>query len=295
MNTWLPAYRFLATEGERQGCRVILTGGGGDEWLTITPFLAADLLRTFDLAGVYRLWHSIRRSHHRPGFALLRSLLWRFGARPILFPAARRLLDGVAPWALKFRRRLLSRPPKWIAPEGALRQQLDRRVEEHAARGRQVIGSFYIQEMRTALDHPLVSWESEEAYEIGQRSGVRVVQAFWDADLVDLLFRTPPFLLNQGGRNKGLVRESLARRFPDLGFERQKKVDATDFYSSVILQEGADAWQALGGTTALVGLGIIDQQHLCPAMEQILGRREARKAYRVWSVLNAEAWVRARV
>ena len=44
LNPWLPAYRSLARRGRAEGCEVILTGGGGDEWLTVSSFLAADLL-----------------------------------------------------------------------------------------------------------------------------------------------------------------------------------------------------------------------------------------------------------
>src|SRR6266446_2216592 len=48
--------------------------------------------------------------------------------------------------------------------------------------------------------------------------------------------------------------------------------------------------QALGGATALAGLGIIDRHELSTAMEQILARGEPRKTYRIWSILNAETW-----
>src|SRR5207253_11068065 len=40
MNTWLPAFYGLGLEARRQDCRTILTGNGGDEWLTISPYLS---------------------------------------------------------------------------------------------------------------------------------------------------------------------------------------------------------------------------------------------------------------
>jgi asparagine synthase (glutamine-hydrolysing) len=295
MNTWLPAYRALAMEGKRRGCQVILTGGGGDEWLTITPFLAADLLRAFDLSSLYRLWRSLRRSYRRSSFALLRSLLWRFGVRAILFPPVRRFLNEVAPGALKVRRRMLGGTPKWVAPEAALRRELDGRLEEYSAKSQDTTASIYIREMRTALEHPLVSWESEELFEMGRRIGMRVLQPFWDADLVDMLYRTPPLLLNRGGRSKGLVRDSIARRFPGLGFEQQKKVEATRFYSSVILQEGGHLWRTMGQAKVLADLSIVDKEQLGPAVAQILASGQDREAYRVWTVLNTETWVRAHI
>jgi asparagine synthetase B (glutamine-hydrolysing) len=293
MNTWLPAYRALAMEGKRRGCRVILTGAGGDEWLTITPFLAADLLRAFDLSSLYQLWRSLRRSYRRSGSALLRSLLWRFGVRPMLVPPIRRFVSEVAPGALKLRRRMLPGLSKCLAPEAALRRELDGRLEEYYAKSPRT-ESFYTREMRIALEHPLVSWEAEELFETGQDIGMRFLQPFWDADLVDLLYRTPPLLLNQGGRSKGLVRNSIARRFPGLGFEQQKKVEATRFYSSVILQEGGQVWRTMGQATALADLGIVDKEQLGPVVQQILASRPG-EAYRVWTVLNAETWVRAHI
>src|SRR5437588_460285 len=149
MNTWLPAYSELAREGKRRGCRSILTGGGGDEWLNISPFIAADMLRDLNVVGIYRVWRSMCRSFGR------------------------------------------SRP---------------------------------------ALDHAIVSWEWEELFEVYRRLGMRLLQPFWDPDLIDMLYRTPPLRLISDGRTKGLLRASLGRRFPALGFERQRKVEASSFY-----------------------------------------------------------------
>ena len=121
-------------------------------------------------------------------------------------------------------------------------------------------------------------------------------QPFCDADLVDMLYRTPPFLLIQDGRSKGLVRSSLARRFPNLGFGRQRKVEATSFYASLIYKGGRDIWQKLGGAQTLGELGIIDEGLLRPTIEQLLERRkDGSAAHRVWSTLNLETWARAHI
>jgi asparagine synthase (glutamine-hydrolysing) len=299
MNTWLPAYYGLAQEGKRQGCQVILTGGGGDEWLGVSPFLGADLLRAFDLPGLYRLWQMQRRSYRTPNFALMWCLLWRFGAQPLLVPPAHRFVKREAPWALRLRHRLSPRPPKWVnpkwlAPDSSLRQQLDQRRDEHHANGQQASGSFYIREMRRALDHPVISWEMEELFEVYQRAGMRVLQPFWDADLVDLLYRIPPFLLIRGGRSKGLVRASVSRRFPSLGFDQQRKLLATRFYAYLIYGKGGEFWRKSGART-LAKLGIVDEKSLRPVFEQLLARSEERNAYRVWNVLNLESWARGHV
>ena len=173
---------------------------------------------------------------------------------------------------------------------------MDQRRQEEEANRQRASSSFYINMMRTALEHPVVSWELEEMFEVYRRAGVRVLQPFWDADLVDMLYRTPPLQLIHDGRNKGLVRASLARRFPNLGFERQRKMEATSFYSSLIYQDAAKIWRQLAGTQTLGELGIIDEHLLPQAFDQLLsGHHEGRDAHRVWSILNLETWARAHV
>ena len=301
MNTWLPAYYQLALEGKRRGCQGILTGGGGDEWLTVSPYLAADLLRDFDLAGFYRLWQSMRHSFKRSSFALAGSLLWTFGAQPLLFPPAHRFVRQVAPWALKLRHRLSPWPapwvpPVWLAPDPDLRREFDqRRDEEHTDR-KYASESVYLREIRPALDHAVISWEAEEQFEVYQKAGVRLLHPFWDPDIIDMLYRTPPLQLLKDGFNKSLVRASVARRFPKLGFERQRKVEATSFYASQIYRSASETWQQMGGARTLANLGIIDERSLRPVIERLLeGRQEGRKAHRVWTVLNLESWARAHV
>jgi asparagine synthase (glutamine-hydrolysing) len=301
MNTWLPAYYQLALEGKRRGCQGILTGGGGDEWLTVSPYLAADLLRDFDMVGLYRLWQSMRHSFKRSSFALARSLLWTFGAHPLLLPPAHRFVKQVAPWALKLRHRLSPWPapwvpPVWLAPDAELRRQFDQRREEEHTDRKQPSESVYLREIRPALDHAVISWEAEEQFEVYQKAGVRLLHPYWDADIVDMLYRTPPFQLLQGGFYKSLVRGSVARRLPKLGFERQRKVEATSFYASQIYRNGSEIWQQSGGARTLANLGIIDDRSLRPMIERLLrGGQEGRKAHRVWTVLNLEAWARAHV
>jgi len=224
------------------------------------------------------------------------SLFWRCGGKPLLHPLAHGFLGRVTPWALTLRRRVLLAPPKWIAPDPAVRSELLRRREKSSFPKREDSGSFYIEDGRRALDHGLTSWESEEMYDVYGRQGVRVVQPFWDPDLVDLLYRTPPFLLLRDGRNKSLVRGSLAVRFPQLGFEQQRKLDAIDFYASSLHREGPEILKKLGKMRALANLGIIDERTADEVLRKVLARRENGKAiYRFWNIVNLESWARAHV
>ena len=129
---------------------------------------------------------------------------------------------------------------------------------------------------------------------MGRRLGVHIVHPYWDSDLVDLLYRTPPRLLSAGGRSKGLVRDTVARRFPKLGFESQRKVHATEFYWKTMQTEGPREWATLGKATALADLGVVDPSLLSDTMAELFAGRRRRESYRIWNTLHLEAWVRSR-
>lgn len=296
INMWLPAYHHLATLGRQRGCQTILTGHGGDEWLSVTPLYAADLILSLDLKGLFRLWDNHRRSYPIPAWMILRNIAWRFGTRPLLGLAANRIAPG--PTRSLRRRGAIRATPAWVAPDPVLRHQLaDRTKASIPARPR--AGQIYLSEMNRALDHALVAMELEEAFESGRQLGLRFGHPLWDADLLTFLYRTPPELLNQGGRSKGLVRGMLARRFPELGFERQRKVTGTHVVREILAREGRVAWRRMGGATALAELGVVDEGAVSTLIEGVLDETKSPEknaySYRAWDILSLEAWVRPRL
>jgi asparagine synthetase B (glutamine-hydrolysing) len=146
--------------------------------------------------------------------------------------------------------------------------------------------------MRTALDHPLVAMEHEETFEQGRRLGVGFRQPYWDAELVTFLYRTPPELLNRDGWSKALVRDSVARRFPELGFEGQRKVTAIAFARSLILREGQRMWEILGGAPALEDAGIVDGQLVREHLRAVAKEPYGWGYGVIWDLLALERWLR---
>ncbi len=224
----LPAYGYLGHMGRREGRQVILTGSGGDEWMEVSPFLAADSLRTLRLGRLYHLWKSLYNSHHLFLSRFSPHLLWNYGLRSLVATPIKRAWHKVTPSSLHAYRawRVSHSIPRWVAPDPELRKELIERcvaTEERSAKLISRLGSFYALALRQLLDHPLSMLEMDELFELGQRVGVRILHPFWDPDLVRFLYRVPPELLNRGLRTKALVREMLARRFSELGFADQKK------------------------------------------------------------------------
>jgi asparagine synthase (glutamine-hydrolysing) len=289
LNVFQPAYSALARHARLDGVRTILTGEGGDEWLTVTPYHAADLMRRGALLELAEFLGTLRRSYPINPFKLVRNVVWQCGLRPLGGMALHRLFpDAHAAGRVK---RLLAGDPAWLA--------LDPHLQiEHQHRATRGMGSsdppdgFYIRELRTGLDHTLTSWDAEERHEQGRQIGVRFLHPFSDPDLVEMLCRTPPRLLNAGGRSKGLVRETMAKRFPGLGLVRQRKVWATSFFQARLLQEGPALADLAGDFPALSNLGMVDGPALAAFVRQAL-MRPGPRLEQIWHPINIEMWVRA--
>jgi asparagine synthase (glutamine-hydrolysing) len=292
LNLWNPAYLTLAQRGRARGCQVILTGNGGDEWLAVSPFLAADLIRSLDVPGFIRFAATLKRSYRASRLSLWRGAVWTFGLRPLLSAA----LGYAAPdwWRQNRAKRFIAGTPGWVAPDRSLRAAMDERAPRNLDDPNPPRG-FYLRDGLTAILHPLMAIELEENFEFGRRAGMRMLHPYWDADLVDLLMRIPPHRLNHGGRAKGMVRHTLARRFPGLGFERQKKVAATSFYHRILLDEGPRVWKAMGGPRELSKLEIVDERMLESTVQTLFAGSQPQQLYRIWDVLGLESWLRAHV
>jgi asparagine synthase (glutamine-hydrolysing) len=297
MAVWQPAYARLAEEGRRHGCRVILTGGGGDEVLLASPYYAADLLRRLRLVRLWRLYRRHHRSYPWSAPEMLKNTFWDWAARPLLQRSFRKASKRLAPDRLRARWRgqIEQGTPAWVSPDPKLGRELVARAERHVWEWPPLDTDFYYHESRAALDHVTVSMDMERVFEDGRRSGVPIHEPYWDADLQEFLFRVPPEWLSLDGRTKGLVRGMLARRFPELGFERQKKVVGTEFANDTLVRELPGVLRSIGGARALAELGIVDPGRLEEAVQRMgSDPRERSKSYRIWHVLSLEAWVRAR-
>jgi asparagine synthetase B (glutamine-hydrolysing) len=299
LNPWTPAYQHLGAVGTERGCRVLLSGNGGDEWLTVSPIYAADLVRALDVRGLARQIAMTRQSYSMSWRPLLRILLWRYGIRPVLTETAAALMRDFTPRLIHNHRRraLEALNPSWLAPdptlERELRWRIERRVEEGLRKGRG--NQLYGREIVSNVDNFLQTMEFEEKFESGRRLAASVLAPFWDADLVRFLYRVPPRLLNWNGRSKGLVRRTLARRFPGLGFDRQPKVVVRTYYRDCLLREGPAAWRSLGGGTAMAELGLADEKALERHMTEVFSGLGVGTWGYIWPILSVEAWLRGRL
>jgi asparagine synthetase B (glutamine-hydrolysing) len=288
LSVYQPAYEALMKRARLEGVRTILTGQGGDESLGLSTLLAADLIRRGAFVELAKFLGILRRSHPLHPLIQARNVLWRFGLRPVIGMAIHRVM----PEAHKASRvrRTLAGDPVWVAPDQELRAEQRRRAESGLTASDPPNG-FYIREARTSLDHTLISWQGEEQFEMGKRFGIRFLHPFLDPDVVDLCFRSMPHLFMVGGWTKGLVRGTVARRFPGLDLERQRKLTVISFYQSLLLREWPALVDMAGDFPALSALGVVDGRAMgaCVRAE----RRPVRIA-RMFLWIGAELWVRQR-
>ena len=295
LSLWTPGYQFLGLQARENGLRTLLTGGGGDEWLGVSPYYAADLIRSFQFGQLFDYLRHVSDSYNSPTSRLLNNILWKYGARPVIGLYGGQLLRKIAPGYLVQRRTDLNTRsiPAWIAPDPAIHREMierDKQNIESTLRDK-APASLYIKDIEAGLDHPLVSMEYEESFEGARRLGLQKMAPFQDFELAEFLIRTPPTYLNQGGRSKGLVRNMLAKRYPNLGFDKQKKRAGTQFFRETLLREGGTIWERMGGTPTLAEMGVVDLNKLDGYIRKIFNREEnPHHSWKIWHLLNAEAW-----
>lgn len=297
-NIWLPAYSHLALRAKQRGIRTILTGTGGDEWLGVTPLLAADLIRRCQFGRLYRLWRSIARTTPASGILFAWNLVWVYGLRSLFREGLVGMLDRSAPQLSRslVRVRRARKKPSWLRVEPRLWRQFLQRLETCDTDFRPLDGphGYYFGDILRGADHPVVAWEMEENFENARRLGVRLLHPYVDADVVEILCAVPPELLLYGGATKGLVRELLARGFPGLGFERQKKIVIRRSLPHSVLGEGVHLWKESGNATELSVLGLADAGKLDAYLTSALQSENHRDTFRAWQIISTEHWLRAR-
>lgn len=289
-SVWQVAYDGLALAAKEIGCRVVLGGDGGDEWLQPPPLYAADRLSKLDLGGLNRLRRGWEEYYPISRRESVRSALWLYGARPLLRATAATVMQDLRPSAVQSyrRRRLETWLPRWLAPDPELRAQLVDRALEEAGTTRP--RSLYERAREARRAHPWLLYSMESAFERSRRLGVRILNPLLDVDLLAFLDQTAPELVNYGGRAKGLPREVTLRAVPAPAPNWPKKVHAEAFWLATMRREGHLGLHEFGALRALQALGVVHSGTYAREAEQAFA--QATKAgSRLWEALSLEAWL----
>ena len=302
-NVLAPAFNYLVREASHFGCKTLFTGDGADEWVGVNPHLARDQLLSLNLKGMYQLWRTFSRTFPEGIETPLNSIFWRWSARPILrdawlTPSIQKVARAAAPEALaSFQRRRVARTrPDWLLPDESLREQLEQRETDWWDRTHSdlVTRNFCLQFSRSMLDVPEKIMFHEENFVLARRSGVRIAQPFWDADLIELMMKIRPQVRMRGGFTKALLLDPLMRRFPDSGFEKRKKSYTGNVILAELVAGARKAKIAMGGIRALSELGLVDPLRANPFLDHAFAGTDDRAKTSAWEILCLESWAQAR-
>ena len=213
----------LARIGRGEGARLILTGRGGDEWLTVTPYCWPTTRRVATSRGSGACWQMWRRAH-RAGPRELSRLLWTTAG-----PPAGECCAGHVAHRHRGTRTAAGgcsrSDPAWVAPEpcdpcgdGSARRPMDG--------GREAAPGFYSVKCGRpcSIRASRTTWRRRRNSAAGTASACSTRSGTWI--VVNALYSVPPDLLMKDGRSKWLLRRRLAARLPGLGLERRVKVSA---------------------------------------------------------------------
>jgi len=294
LNFWLPGYYHLAKKAKSNGYDVVLTGGGGDEWLGVNPYYMADLIKSYNFRGIYRFLMNSHLSFKSTLFKTLYYSFFQFGLRPLISSKLNIFFPDY--WKSNRKERYVNVYPDWIAPDKILKEELISRSSERFELEEQKridMGkyTYYFRGIEEQYSHTLTSWEMEENFEYSQSLNIVLFHPYWDSDMIEFLACIKPESLNSGGRSKGIVRTLMTDKFPNVDFKNQKKVYSVDYYYKILKDNYSDIDIKIKNYNSLSDLGIIDKKSVNRVIDKIYNGNKYSDAYRLWDISNTEKWL----
>ena len=209
-----------------RGCRVLLTGTGGDEWLTGSDLGAGDLLRQGNLLTLHR---RIRNDFGASNLSGTIDMALRYGLWPLLPHAMRQLIrQGLGRHGF----------PSWLNPDFAKRIHLHDRIKLEPDR------SSYASLAQADIALTLKSGWWAHMFEIEDREAswfsLEERHPFADRRLVEFAVSLPEDQRWRGQQTKYLLRQAMRGILPETVRQRTTKAE----FSTVFLQ----TLRSLGGS-----------------------------------------------
>jgi asparagine synthase (glutamine-hydrolysing) len=274
----------LRTLAQQQGCRVLLTGSGGDEWLTGSFFHYADLIRTLQLGPLLRRLHADRPLHcDRSSHDLFSAPLIQFGLVPLLPQSCRNL----GKW-------LLGRTdiPNYISPELWHRTHMQERIRQTSFAP--PFSSYAQQDLFRSTVHGVGIHGTELDERASSSFALEKRHPFNDRRIIEFALALPE---EQRWRDKPkfILRKALGTRLPTSVRERTLKADFSCIFAHALLAESsASIFQSL----SVASMGWVDGDQIWTdyqTMAHCYDRGD--EAYRfhvapLWMIFGVELWFR---
>jgi asparagine synthase (glutamine-hydrolysing) len=263
------------------GIRMILTGIGGDEWLTGSYLHYADLLRSLSIAALLRQFREDARASSIifPPLRFLRAGLWPLVPEPVQ-RTFRRLLrrEGIRPW---------------IAPSFVRRTGLADRLQAQPEKPR---FSTFAQEgvFRSAVN----GW-SAQGNEIGDRllaaAGIEERHPLHDRRIAEFALAIPEDLRWRNEQPKYLLRQAMRGLLPESVRTRHDKADFSHCFVAPLRNDFVSDRLF---NPAIAAEGWIDRDRTRALYRQTFRAYDARdnaylsSVWYLWMIFGIELWFR---
>jgi asparagine synthase (glutamine-hydrolysing) len=261
----------------KKGFRVLLTGMGGDQWLSGAPRYYADLIRELKLR---ELWEDLRLNWRfgQPDASRLRNLL-QYGIWPLLPRFARRGVKRISG---------IDEIPRWLRPEFARRINLAERIRRITTYPSGL--TFAQQNVYEAFAQ---GW-TVHAFEIGDRDaarfGLEQRHPLYNRRMLEFAFALPDDQRFRGKFTKFIMREAMKDSIPASIRERLDKGNLGSVSGEMLRRLGGER---LFESLAVVSLGWVDQAHVAAICRGGLPVNNGAAMWFLWKVLNIELWLEA--
>lgn len=274
----------LRALAQQQGCRVLLTGSGGDEWLTGSFFHYADLLRTLKFGTLLRRLRADRPLYCDQSSRNMLSLpLVQFGLLPLIPQSCKDL-----------GKRLLGRTgiPDWLAPALWQRTQMRERIRQASITP--PFSTYAQQDLFRSAGHGLSIHGNELDERASSSFGLEKRHPFNDRRIIEFALALPEEQ-RWSTCPKSILRNALGRQLPTSVRERVQKADFSCIYAQALLMESSTAvFQSL----SVAAMGWVDGGKVLAAYRTMAHHYDrGDEAYRVdltalWMIFGVELWFR---
>ena len=222
----------IAETARSRGCRVLLSGTGGDQWVGGCRLYYAEAIAAW---RGRELLAFLKRDTREAG---LGSALWRplrYGVLPLLPDSLRCDLRKIAAFVRGY---VNDRPPSWLAP--AMQQRLAQRRKQHELETSPQWERLGQRRQWLNLLDPRTTLVGEINERRMARVGLEWRQPFWDARIIQAAFSTPEHFRWRGQESKWLHRRALAGLLPEHVLRRMSKAEfsiAFSRYWNELIQE----------------------------------------------------------
>lgn len=269
---------------------VMLTGGGGDEWLAGNYFYLASQIRQGDVAAL--LGHLLgNRLSDEPARRLLH--LWRHGLRPLLTKAGRQRLRLT-------HTRTQPEIPDLLLPQWARQVGMEQRWQEAASAPPPPVNSLWGQIRYHNFGTPMQNFTRDAHVALLDQWGLQLRHPYYDPRLTRYLLEVPGQLLrrNAGGRHvtKWLLREATRGILPERVRTRTDKANFSSMIADAALARMADRTP---GSLLPVRRGWVSAEVVGRLLQHLRDWQHSGRPYPVrvpglgplWSVIAVDVWL----